>query len=255
MKIKELKAGYSQKIVINNLSLEIQKGEIISLIGPNGGGKSTLLKSISGELKTLGGTVMLGDEEIKNIPLREIAKRMSIVNTQRVKPEHMSAFDVVLSGRLPYSDLLGLYRSEDYNTAGSACELMNITELKDKPFSSLSDGQKQRTLIARAICQDPSYLIMDEPSSYLDIRHRLELMDVIKKLAGRGVTIIMSLHELELALEISDRVLLVQKDGETICEEPAKVIESGIIKDLYELTDKMYERVKKQLLATCYVED
>lgn len=255
MKIKELKAGYSQKIVINNLSLEIQKGEIISLIGPNGGGKSTLLKSISGELKTLGGTVMLGEEEIKNIPLREIAKRMSIVNTQRVKPEHMSAFDVVLSGRLPYSDLLGLYRSEDYDTAGSACELMNITELKDKPFSSLSDGQKQRTLIARAICQDPSYLIMDEPSSYLDIRHRLELMDVIKKLAGRGVTIIMSLHELELALEISDRVLLVQKDGKTICEEPAKVIESGIIKDLYELTDEMYERVKKQLMATCYVED
>ena len=132
---------------------------------------------------------------------------------------------------------------------------MNITELKDKPFSSLSDGQKQRTLIARAICQDPSYLIMDEPSSYLDIRHRLELMDVIKKLAGRGVTIIMSLHELELALEISDRVLLVQKDGKTICEEPSKVIESGIIKDLYELTDEMYERVKKQLMATCYVED
>ena len=249
MKIKELKAGYNKKIIVNNLSLEIQKGEIISLIGPNGGGKSTLLKSISGELKTLGGAVMLDDEEIKNIPLREIAKRMSIVNTTRVRPEHMSAFDVVLSGRLPYSDLLGLYKKDDFDTAGRACDLMNIAELKDKPFASLSDGQKQRTLIARAICQDPEYLIMDEPTSYLDIRHRLELMDVIRKLAGEGVTIVMSLHELELALEISDRVLLVQKDGETICEEPEKVIESGIIKELYELTDEMYERVKRHVEA------
>ena len=88
---------------------------------------------------------------------------------------------------------------------------------------------------------------MDEPTSYLDIRHRLELMDVIRKLASEGVTIVMSLHELELALEISDRVLLVQKNGETICEESAKVIESGIIKELYELTDEMYERVKRHV--------
>ena len=251
MKISNLKAGYNKKIIIDNLSLEIQKGEIISLIGPNGGGKSTLLKSISGEIKKLGGAVMLDDMEISNIPLREIAKRMSIVNTTRIKPEHMSAFDVVLSGRLPYSDLLGLFGSKDRENALKACELMNIDEFKDKPFSSLSDGQKQRTLIARAICQSPEYLIMDEPSSYLDIRHRLELMDVIKKLSESGVTIIMSLHELELALMISDRVLLVQKDGETICEEPSKVISNGIIKELYELTDDMYERVEKQLIATC----
>ncbi len=247
MRIKELDAGYQKRIVVKGVSLDIKDGEIISLIGPNGGGKSTLLKSISGELKAIGGSVYLGEEDIKDLPLKELAKKMSIVNTERVRPEHMSAFDIVMTGRLPYSDGFGFGNKEDEAAAHRACELMNIAKLRDTPFSSLSDGQKQRTLIARAICQEPEYLIMDEPTSYLDIRHRLELMDVIRKLAAEKITIIMSLHELELALEISDRVILVKSDGSTICESPSEVIESGVIKELYGLTDEMYERVKKQL--------
>ena len=244
MRINDLYAGYQKKIVVRNVTLDIKEGEIISLIGPNGGGKSTVLRSISGELKSLGGSVYIGEDDIKNIQLKELAKKMSIVNTDRVRPEHMSAWDVVMSGRLPYSD--GFGKKEDELVAQRACELMNIEALAQTPFSSLSDGQKQRTLIARAICQEPEYLIMDEPTSYLDIRHRLELMDVIRKLAGEKITIIMSLHEVELALEISDRVLLVKADGEAICETPSEVIVSGVIRDLYGLSEEMYERVKKQ---------
>ena len=247
MKISNLSAGYQKKIVVRDLTIDVAEGEIISLIGPNGGGKSTLLKSISGELDKIAGSVYLGEAEIKNIPLKELAKKMSIVNTERVRPEHMSAFDVVMSGRLPHTDGFGLNSQEDRTIALKASEMMNIEEFLAAPFSALSDGQKQRTLIARAICQEPEYLIMDEPTSYLDIRHRLELMDVVKKLAGQKITVIMSLHELELALEISDRVILVKADGTTLCESPAKVIDSGVIKELYGLTDEMYERVKKQL--------
>ena len=246
MRIKDLNAGYQNKIVVSDVTLDIKEGEIISLIGPNGGGKSTLLKSISGELKSLGGSVYIGEDDIKNVPLKELAKKMSIVNTERVRPEHMSTWDVVMSGRLPYSDGFGFGKKEDEAIAQRACELMNIGKLAQTPFSSLSDGQKQRTLIARAICQEPEYLIMDEPTSYLDIRHRLELMDVIRKLSGEKITIIMSLHEVELALEISDRVLLVKADGNAICETTSQVIESGVIKELYGLTDEMYKRVKKQ---------
>ena len=249
MKINELTAGYHKKIVVKGVTLETGKGEIISLIGPNGGGKSTLLRSISGELKALGGTVLIEDHEIKNISLKELAKRMAIVNTDRIKPEHMTAFDVVLSGRLPYSDGFGFFKDSDYAAAKKACELMSITELRDTPFLAISDGQKQRTLIARAICQEPEYLIMDEPTSYLDIKHRLELMEVIKGLSGQGVTVIMSLHELELALEISDRCLMVQEDGNTLCKKPSEIIESGAIQPLYGLTDSMYEKVKKQLIS------
>ena len=159
----------------------------------------------------------------------------------------MSAFDVVLSGRLPYSDF-GLFKKEDTEGAISACYMMNIDKLSSKPFSSLSDGQKQRTLIARAICQDPKILIMDEPTSYLDIRHRFELMDVLRKLSDKGVSIIMSLHELDLALEISDKVLLVRDDGTCTFESPKEVIDKEQLKDLFGLSDDMYKKVRRQFM-------
>ena len=249
MRIKDLSAGYHKKIIVKNVSLEVARGEIISLIGPNGGGKSTLLKSIYGELKPIEGTVFVGDQDIRSISLKELSKNMAIVNTDRVKPEHMSAMDVVMSGRLPYSDGFGLFADGDREAAARAVRLMKIEKFAEKPFMDLSDGQKQRTLIARAICQDPEYLIMDEPTSYLDIRHRLELMDVIRGLADNGVTVIMSLHELELALMISDRVLMIDSEGHSSCQRPEAVLESGVLQRLYDMTGEMYRSVKRQLEA------
>ena len=132
-------------------------------------------------------------------------------------------------------------------TAAAAAELMKITPFSDRPFMDLSDGQKQRTLIARAICQESEYLIMDEPTSYLDIRYRYELMDVLRSLAAKKVTVIMSLHELELALMISDRVILIGSDGSFSCKSPKEVMESGVLKGLYDMTDEMYRRVLGQI--------
>ena len=249
MRIEDLSAGYHKKIIVKGVSLEVRRGEIISLIGPNGGGKSTLLKSIFGELKPIEGAVFVEDQDIRSISLKELSKKMSIVNTDRVKPEHMSAMDVVMSGRLPYSDGFGLYSDSDRKAAAEAVSLMKIEKFAQKPFMDLSDGQKQRTLIARAICQDPEYLIMDEPTSYLDIRHRLELMDVIRGLSDKGVTVIMSLHELELALMISDRVLMIDSEGQVSCERPEVVLESGILQGLYGMTEEMDRAVKRQLEA------
>nr|WP_297708452.1 ABC transporter ATP-binding protein [uncultured Butyrivibrio sp.] len=247
MRLENVRAGYGSKIVINNASIDIRKNEIISLIGPNGGGKSTLLKSISGQLHLLGGDVYIGEDSIKTISLKELARKMSIVTTERVNPEQMSAFDIVLSGRLPFTDGFGSFDKADKEAAKRAINLMKIQEIADRQFEALSDGQKQRTLIARAICQNPEFLIMDEPTSYLDIRYRLELMQVLKELAENGVTIIMSLHELELALQISDRVLMIKNDGNVEIANPDEVIESGVVQELYGLTDDMYKRVLEQL--------
>ena len=249
MRIENLSAGYHRKIIVHGVSLEVKKGEIISLIGPNGGGKSTLLKTIMGERQSLSGAVYIGEDDIRSISLKELSTRLSIVNTDRVKPEHMSAMDVVMSGRLPYSDGFGLFSEKDRSAGREAADLMKLDKFKDKPFMDLSDGQKQRTLIARAICQEPEYLVMDEPTSYLDIRYRLELMDVIRGLSGKGVTVIMSLHELELALMISDRVLMINYEGEVSCNRPAEVLESGVLQGLYGMTDEMYLSVKRQLEA------
>ena len=247
MKIESLKAGYHKNIIVKELNLEIKKGEIISLIGPNGGGKSTLLKSISGQIKLLGGTVYIGKDDLSSISLKELSKRMSIVTTERIKPQHMTCRDVVMAGRLPYSDSFGIFGETDNSATDKAMELMKITHLSQKPYDALSDGQKQRCLIARAICQEPEYLIMDEPTSYLDIKYKMELMDVLKELSDKGTSIIMSLHEPNLALQISDRILTVDLDGNVKCKEPLEVLESDIIRDLYDLSAKMYDSVKAQL--------
>ena len=247
MRLDRITAGYGKNVIISGVDAVIEKGEIISLIGPNGGGKSTLLRTISGNIRALGGTVFIGEDDIKNIPLKDLSKRLSIVTTERVRPELMSCYDVVMAGRLPYATGFGFFSKTDREAADRAVSLMGITELKNKRFEVLSDGQKQRTLIARAVCQDPDYLIMDEPTSFLDIRYQMELMEVLRELSSEGLTIIMSLHEPALALEISSRLILVESDGKTSVCSPKEALEKGRIKELYQLTDRMYEKVEKSL--------
>ena len=243
MKLNNAQAGYGKKIVVDGVTLGIGKGEIITLIGPNGGGKSTLIKSISGSLKLIGGSVFVDGSDLGKMSVKEISRTMSVVTTERVKPVLMTCRDVVMSGRLPFTGAMGVFRPEDEKETEGALELMNIGHLADVPFSDMSDGQKQRTLIARAIAQSPKYLVMDEPTSYMDIKHRLELMKVIKELSESGITIVMSLHELELALEVSDRLLLVYDDGHVLVKTPGEVISQGLLKELFDLDGEMYKKV------------
>ena len=243
MKIEDLSAGYRGKAVVPGVNLEIKKGEIISFIGPNGAGKSTLLKTLYRELTPVAGAVFIDGADVSKMTLKELAKKLSIVTTDRIKPEHMTCREVVMAGRLPYTDGFGVLGKEDMQAAEDAIALMKIEGFADKQFNNLSDGQKQRTLIARAIAQSPEYLVMDEPTSYLDIRYRMELMEVLEGLAKKGVTIVMSIHELELAVSVSDRLLLVYDDGKTLCKTPLEVMEAGLIKDLFSLTDEMYEKI------------
>lgn len=243
MKIEGLSAGYRGKAVVQSVNLEIKKGEIISFIGPNGAGKSTLLKTLYRDLSPVAGAVFVDGGDVSKMPLKELARKMSIVTTDRIKPEHMTCREVVMAGRLPYTDGFGVLGKEDRQAAEDAIALMKIEGFADKQFSNLSDGQKQRTLIARAIAQSPEYLVMDEPTSYLDIRYRMELMEVLEGLAKKGVTIVMSIHELELAVSVSDRLLLVYDDGKTLCKTPSEVMGEGLIKDLFSLTDEMYEKI------------
>ena len=243
MKIEDLSAGYRGKAVVPGVNLDIKKGEIISFIGPNGAGKSTLLKTLYRELLPIAGAVFIDGADASKMPLKELARKLSIVTTDRIKPEHMTCREVVMAGRLPYTDGFGVLGKEDRQAAEDAIALMKIEGFADKQFNNLSDGQKQRTLIARAIAQSPEYLVMDEPTSYLDIRYRMELMEVLEGLAKKGVTIVMSIHELELAVSVSDRLLLVYDGGKTLCKTPLEVMEEGLIKDLFSLTDEMYEKI------------
>ncbi len=230
----DLAVGYNGKALIHDINFAIEKGEIVTLIGPNGSGKSTILKSITRQLKLIGGNVFVASEELERIRQRELARKMAVVLTERMKPELMTCRDVVSTGRYPYTGRLGMLTAEDEAIVTAAMERVHALELSNRDFNAISDGQRQRVLLARAICQEPEIIVLDEPTSFLDIRHKLELLSILRSMAKeKGITVIMSLHEIDLAQKISDRILCVR--GETIryFGTPDEIFREEIINELY----------------------
>ncbi len=237
----DLAVGYNGKALIHDINISIRRGEIVTLIGPNGSGKSTILKSITRQLKVIGGRVWIQSEELESISSRALARQMAVVLTERMKPELMTCRDVVSTGRYPYTGRLGLLSQEDEAIVTESMERVHALELADRDFNAISDGQRQRVLLARAICQDPEIIVLDEPTSYLDIRHKLELLSILRSMAKeKGITVIMSLHEIDLAQKISDKIICVK--GEIIARfgAPSQVFSESVITELYGLEQGTY---------------
>ncbi len=239
---KGLCAGYGKQKVVGDVSLSLPSGRIAVLAGPNGSGKTTLLKTIVGQLERLEGTVILGGRELAEFGGEELAKEASVVLTGRVRPELMKCFDVAAAGRYPHTGRFGKLGAEDRRQVERAMEQLHVLEYADRYFDTLSDGQKQRVLIARALCQQPKLLVMDEPMNYLDVRYQLDLLDLLRELAhGQGMTIMLSLHEIRLARKIADVALLVRKDHVVRFGPAEQVLSRGSLKELFSLDDKGYE--------------
>ena len=239
---RNLTVGYDGKPLIRDIAIGVEKGEIVTLIGPNGAGKSTILKSITRQLKSIAGTVEIGRQELRRMTHRDLATRMAVVLTERMKPELMTCRDVVATGRYPYTGRLGLLTREDEAKVDAAMETVHALELSDRDFNAVSDGQRQRILLARAICQEPEIIILDEPTSFLDIRHKLELLSILRGMAKeKGITVIMSLHEIDLAQKVSDKILCVK--GETIDTygTPEQVFDEGNIRALYDIEQGFFD--------------
>ena len=242
VKLDGLSVGYQKKALIHDINIEIEKGEIVVLIGPNGSGKSTILKSITKQLELIAGTVHIDKEELGRLSYKEMAKKMAVVLTERLKPELMTCHDIVATGRYPYTGRLGILSAEDEKKVEEAMQAVHAEELGNKPFDAISDGQRQRVLLARAICQEPEIIILDEPTSFLDIRHKLELLAILRHMAKeKGITVIMSLHEIDLAMKIADKVMCVK--GETIFHygEPADIFKEEDIRTLYGLENGYFD--------------
>ena len=231
---KQLCVGYDGEALIRDISIGIRRGEIVTLIGPNGSGKSTILKSITRQLKAIAGTVLIGERELRGLSHRELATRMAVVLTERMKPELMTCWDVVSSGRYPYTGRLGILTPKDEAQVRSAMEAVHALDLSDRDFNAISDGQRQRVLLARAICQEPEIIVLDEPTSYLNIRHKLELLSILREMTRKkGITVIMSLHEIDLAQKISDRILCVKGDTLSHYGAPEEIFQEELIRELY----------------------
>lgn len=209
----KLSVGYDGKTLIPDISVKVNKGEILVLIGPNGAGKSTILKTIASQLKKIAGTVYLGESDMDELKEKDVAKSLSILLTKQPSGEMMTVWDVVETGRYPYTGMLGIPDEKDREVVLKAIELVGLTDIKDCFFNNISDGQRQRVMFARAICQEPDVLILDEPTSYLDMRYKLELLSIVKKLAReKNIAVIISLHELDLAGKCADKIMCV-RDG------------------------------------------
>lgn len=240
-KTDDLCVGYNGKALINNINIELQKGQILTLIGPNGSGKSTILKSITNHLKRIAGTVLVGEDSLDKMDYKELATKMAVVLTDRMKPELMTCRDIVASGRYPYTGRLGFLTEEDNKKIDEAMELVNATELANRDFTATSDGQKQRVLLARAICQEPDIIVLDEPTSFLDIKHKLELLDILRRMAKeQNVVVVMSLHEIDLAQKVSDIVMCVKGDVISRCGAPEEIFKKEIITKLYDIEKGNY---------------
>ena len=247
LSLRRLSVGYPDKVVLQNIDLEILRGEILTVIGPNGAGKSTLLKSISGQLALLGGSVVMQEEDLGKCSAVERARKMAVVLTEHIRPEYMTCREVVSAGRYPYTGRMGILQPRDKEIVEEAMARMKVTELSERDFNAISDGQKQRVLVARAIAQDTPVLILDEPTSYLDLRYRTELMETLKELAREGRTVLMSLHEIDLALEVSDRILCVQEGQDVWCGSPKEVLGQDRIRDLFGMPEEMYEKLFREM--------
>lgn len=239
---ENMTVGYDGRPLIRNIRIEVNRGEILTLIGPNGAGKSTILKSITRQLKMIGGRVYIQDKQLTQMSGKELAKRLAVVLTERLKPELMTCGDVVATGRYPYTGYLGILGEEDHRKVWEALTLVHAQELYDRDFTAISDGQRQRILLARAICQEPELIILDEPTSFLDVKHKLEFLTILKKLVRENnVAVIMSLHELDLAQKISDQVICVKGDRVSLFGTPEEIFTRDHINDLYDIQQGSYD--------------
>ena len=208
-----LSSGYDGKTVIRETDFTVHAGEILVLIGPNGAGKSTLLKSIAGQLRLQAGTLLLCGKDMKQLSPSERARKMSVLLTEKPRGELMTCREVAAAGRYPYTGRMGILTAADLDKVDRVLDRLGASGLAELPFDGISDGQRQRVLLARALCQEPEVLVLDEPASYLDIRYQLELVHTLRSLAmEEKLTVIMSLHELDLVRRCADRIMCV-KDG------------------------------------------
>ncbi len=233
---EKLTVGYDNKPLINDISLSLKRGEVLTLVGPNGSGKSTILKSITKHLAKISGEILVCGESLEKLDGISRAKKMSVVLTERIKPELMSCFEVVASSRYPYTNSFGKLTDGDIAIVEESLTLVSAESIKNRDFNSISDGQRQRILLARAICQQPEIMILDEPTSYLDIKHKIEILNILRDMAKKkNIAVIMSLHEIDFAAKISDYIAFVKGDHIETVGTPEEVFVGDKINELYDL--------------------
>ena len=242
IRLNDLTIGYGHRILLQHASATIPAGELVALVGRNGTGKSTLLRAIAGLGERLGGEIRLDGHSLETLLPQQLATTVSFVTTERVRIPNLRCEDVVALGRAPYTNWIGRVQEQDKAIVERSLELVGMAAFAEKTMDRMSDGECQRVMIARALAQDTPIILLDEPTSFLDIRYKLELLSVLKRMVRENdLAVLLSLHELDLARRISDTVICVAGDRIDRIGTPEEIFTSDYIAQLYHLERGKYD--------------
>jgi len=230
------KEGKKEKVILENIDLELKNGELVCLMGPNGIGKSTLIRTLSGLQNPLSGSVYINNKPLNTISESERSKLVSVVLTDRLQGGNLRVRELIAMGRYPYLTWLTRFSVEDHEAVAKAVQAIDLSDILDSKLHQLSDGQFQRAMIARALVQDGEVMILDEPTAHLDLNNRVETMRLLRKLAhDYQKSILMATHELDLALQLSDKLILVQPNGKIVEGIPEDLVLNGSLDETFVL--------------------
>ena len=232
IELQGLCVGYPGQAVLENVTLSFQPGQVLILLGPNGCGKSTLLRTAMGLQPKTGGQVLLDGVPLEKRSAREIARKAAYLAQSRTVP-NITARRMVLHGRFPYLTFPRRYRPQDHEAARRALEWADASDVADRPMQELSDGQRQKVYLAMALAQDTETILMDEPTTYLDVGHQLDVMDVARRLAGQGKAVVVVLHDLCLAMRSADEIAVLSEGRLAALGTPEAVYASGILDKVF----------------------
>lgn len=243
LETRDLSVGYEGKAVAEHIDLGIERGEILSLIGPNGAGKTTLLKTLARQLEPVSGSVLLNGEELGSRSPIEFARIMAVVFSNALRPERTTCREAVSAGRYPYTGRFGTLSDEDEAVIDAAMRSVHVEDLADRPFDAISDGQRQRVVLARALCQQPEIILLDEPTTFLDIRWKAEFLEALRDLSRTtGLTVLLTLHEPDIARKVSDRIACVREHRLDRIGTPEELFDGGYIAEAFEMAPDAYRQ-------------
>lgn len=246
--------GYSNKkeniLISSGINLTLERGKLISLIGANGIGKSTLLRTLTGIQKTLSGTVLLDGRNIHKLDSLSVARNLSVVLTEKLPPSNLTVFELIALGRQPYTNWIGKLTKLDVAKVNEAMELTQISDLATKKHYEISDGQLQKALVARALAQDTALIILDEPTTHLDLLHKVALFKLLKKLTQETQKcILFSTHDIDMAIQLSDEMIIMTPET-VVQDEPCNFISKGNFNTLFKDEHIIFDSQKGRFMIS-----
>lgn len=246
--------GYKSKTatipLAKNLNLNLEKGKLIALIGANGIGKSTLLRTLTGIQKPLSGTVYLNEKNIHKLDALSLAQNLSVVLTEKLPPSNLTVWELIALGRQPYTNWIGKLTENDIVKINEAINLTQIEHLLSKKHYEISDGQLQIVLIARALSQDTSLIILDEPTTHLDLQHKVSLLKLLKKLTQEmEKSILFSTHDIDMAIQLSDEMIIMTPEN-TVQDQPCNLISKGFFNSLFQDENIVFDNEKGKFVIS-----